>query len=220
LSGAIEFLRIAHGTLADAHTTHRRTVRLAVRRPRPARHARRPPQGKPRGRESFSGNDLPHGKRLTRKRLPTPSARFHQEIPGRVLKIADRRAHPRWEVPVKTLRDEHLSADLSPWNYPVYVIAQGTGFASIHGCASDGRPLTAIAFFTTSERACDYLRDAGETGELCELTDLRLTRRFLDRLALEIFAVAVDPVVDDAGRTAKYCFDIATLLEKYLVAAP
>jgi hypothetical protein len=75
-------------------------------------------------------------------------------------------------------------------------------------------------FFTTSERACDYLRDAGETGELCELTDLRLTRRFLDRLALEIFAVAVDPVVDDAGRTAKYCFDIATLLEKYLVAAP
>jgi hypothetical protein len=134
--------------------------------------------------------------------------------------IADRRAHPRWEVPVKTLRDEHLSADLSPWNYPVYVIAQGTGFASIHGRASDGRPLTAIAVFTTSERACDYLRDAGETGELCELTDLRLTRRFLDRLALEIFAVAVDPVVDDAGRTAKYCFDIATLLEKYLVAAP
>ncbi len=36
-------------------------------------------------RESFSGNDLPHGKRVTRKRLPTPFARFHQEICGRVL---------------------------------------------------------------------------------------------------------------------------------------
>jgi hypothetical protein len=27
---------------------------------------------RPRGRESFSDNDQPHGKRLTRKRLPTP----------------------------------------------------------------------------------------------------------------------------------------------------
>jgi hypothetical protein len=43
--------------------------------------------GRKRGRESFSGNDLPHGKRLTRKRLPTPSARFHQEISGRGLGI-------------------------------------------------------------------------------------------------------------------------------------
>jgi large subunit ribosomal protein L19 len=30
--------------------------------------------GTQRGRESFSGNDQPHGKRLARKRLPTPSA--------------------------------------------------------------------------------------------------------------------------------------------------
>ncbi|MCL4207349.1 MAG: hypothetical protein KJ000_33115 [Pirellulaceae bacterium] len=134
--------------------------------------------------------------------------------------IIERQAHPRWELPVKTLRDEHLSADFSPWNYPVYVIAQGTGFVSIDGRTSDGRPLTAIAFFTSSGRATEYLTNAGETGELCELPDMRLTRRFLDRLALEVFAVAVDPVVDEAGRRAKHCFDIATLLEKYLVAAP
>ena len=43
--------------------------------------------GTQRGRESFSANDPPHGKRVTRKRLPTPFARFHQEICGRVLKI-------------------------------------------------------------------------------------------------------------------------------------
>ncbi len=38
-----------------------------------------------RGRESFSANDLPRGKRGTRKRLPTSFARFHQAISGRVL---------------------------------------------------------------------------------------------------------------------------------------
>jgi hypothetical protein len=31
--------------------------------------------GTQRGRESFSVNDQPHGKRLTRKRLPTPSTK-------------------------------------------------------------------------------------------------------------------------------------------------
>jgi hypothetical protein len=133
--------------------------------------------------------------------------------------VTDRRANPRWEIPVKKLRSKHLAADFSPWNYPVYVVAQDTGFACIRGQASDGRPLTAIAVFTSSERARSYLRDAGEIGQLCELVDMRLTRRFLDALALEIFAVAVDPVVHEAGRKAKYCFDIATLLEKYLVAA-
>jgi hypothetical protein len=134
-------------------------------------------------------------------------------------RVVDRQAHVRWEIPVKTLRDEHLAADLSPWNYPVYVVAQDTGFVCIHGQASDGRPLTAIAVFTSSERADRYLQAAGETGHLCELADMQRTRRFLDSLALEVFAVAVDPVADESTRTAKYCFDIATLLEKYLVAA-
>ncbi len=40
-----------------------------------------------RGRESFSANDLPYGKRVTRKRLPTPFARFQQRISGRVLNL-------------------------------------------------------------------------------------------------------------------------------------
>ena len=133
--------------------------------------------------------------------------------------VMDRRANPRWEIPVKELRDEHLAADLSPWNYPVYVVAQDAGFACIRGHASDGRPLTAIAVFTSSERAQSYLQDANEIGQLCELLDMPSTRRFLDSLALEVFAVAVDPVVHQSGRSAKYCFDIATLLEKYLVAA-
>jgi hypothetical protein len=77
--------------------------------------------------------------------------------------VTDRRANPRWEIPVKQLRSEHLAADFSPWNYPVYIVAQDSGFACIRGRASDGRPLTAIAVFTSSERAQSYLQDAGET---------------------------------------------------------
>jgi hypothetical protein len=135
------------------------------------------------------------------------------------IEVTERRPNPRWEIPVKELRSKHLAADFSPWNYPVYVVAQDTGFACIRGSTSDGRPLTAIAVFTSSERAQSYLRDAGEIGQLCELVDMPLTRRFLNSLALEVLAVAVDPVVHPSGRQAKYCFDIATLLENYLVAA-
>jgi hypothetical protein len=134
--------------------------------------------------------------------------------------VVDRQANPRWAIPVKALRDEHLTADWSPWNYPVFVVAQDHGFASIHGKTSDGRPLTAIAVFTSSERAGRYLRDAGETGQLCELSDMPHARRFLESLSLEIFSVAIDPVVDASVRKARYCFDIATLLEKYLIEAP
>ncbi len=133
--------------------------------------------------------------------------------------IKQRQASPRWEVGVQSLLNDHLAADFSPWNYPVYVIAQDTGFACIRGRASDGRPLTAVAVFTSSEKATAYLESAEETGELCELADMNLTRRFLSSLALEVFSVALDPVVEHSTRTAKYCFDIATLLEKYLVAA-
>ena len=37
------------------------------------------------GRESFSADGYPHGKRVSRKTTPDPFRRFHQKIPGRVL---------------------------------------------------------------------------------------------------------------------------------------
>jgi hypothetical protein len=43
--------------------------------------------GTQRGRESFSGNDQPHGERHTRKRLPTPSATTPSAKPGDKLMI-------------------------------------------------------------------------------------------------------------------------------------
>ncbi len=134
-------------------------------------------------------------------------------------RVVQRRARTRWKVSIDALRDKHLAADYSPWNYPVYAIAQDTGYACIQGRASDGRPLTAIALFTSSERAEDYLESAGENGQLCEIGDMALARRLLNSLPLEVFSVAIDPVVDDSVRKARHCFDIATLLERYLVSA-
>ncbi|MCH5376340.1 MAG: hypothetical protein JJ992_20410, partial [Planctomycetes bacterium] len=72
---------------------------------------------------------------------------------------------------------------------------------------------------TSCEKAETYLQSAEEAGDLLELKDMNAARRFLSSLALEVFSVAIDPVVQDSTRTAKYCFDIATLLEKYLVSA-
>ena len=132
-------------------------------------------------------------------------------------RLEDQQTLPRWSVGVRTLLDEHLHADLSPWNYPIWVVAQESGFACIHGHSSDGRPLTAITVFTDATKAEAYLGAAGESGTLCELADLEQTRHFLNSLELRVFAVAVDPVADRQKRTARYCFDIATLLEKYLV---
>lgn len=134
-------------------------------------------------------------------------------------RVEQRRARTRWKISIAVLRDEHLDADFSPWNYPIYAIAQDTGFACIQGQASDGRPLTAIALFTSSARAERYLESAGEDGQLCEVGDMTLARRLLDSLPLDVFSVAIDPVVDDSVRKARHCFDIATLLEKYLISA-
>jgi hypothetical protein len=129
----------------------------------------------------------------------------------------EQQVNSRWTVSVQSLMEDHLAADYSPWSYPIFVIATDCGFTSIQGQASDGRPILAVAVFTKASKARAYLEAAEETGTLCKLADMDQARRFLESLALEVFAVAVDPVVTDEKRSAKHCFDIATLLEKYLV---
>ncbi len=76
--------------------------------------------GPQRGRESFSGNDLPHEKRVTQKRLPTPFARFHvRKIwPGAYMSHVDFEdfAETRWMIfptPIASLWAWHtLEKDL------------------------------------------------------------------------------------------------------------
>ena len=123
----------------------------------------------------------------------------------------------RWQVAVRELLDEHLTADYSPWNYPVYAIAQEAGFVSIDGAGNKGEPLTILGLFTSPDKAKGYLEATEESGELCVLTNLDEARALLIALTERIAAVALDPIVEQDQRTAKHCFPLETLLNKYLV---
>lgn len=123
----------------------------------------------------------------------------------------------RWQVAVSELLESHLTADYSPWNYPVYAIAQEKGFVSIDGARSDDEPLTVLGLFTREDKARGYLEAADEAGELCTLASLDEMRTFLTALRHQIAAVALDPIVEQDQRTAKHCFPLETLLNKYLV---
>jgi hypothetical protein len=123
----------------------------------------------------------------------------------------------RWSVPVRELVDDHLRGDFSPWNYPSFVVARPRGFASIEGQIGDGQSQKAVAVFTSREKAESYLKDTAEDGTVCELVNMEEARHFLERLEVQVAAVAIDPTVEDNRLAAKYCFRIATLLDKYLV---
>ena len=123
----------------------------------------------------------------------------------------------RWQIAVNELLEQHLTADYSPWNYPVYAVAQESGFVSIDGAGSGGEPITVLGLFSTEDKAKAYLAATEEFGELCALINLDDTRTFLNALTDQIAAVALDPIVAQDQRTAKHCFPLDTLLNKYLV---
>lgn len=124
---------------------------------------------------------------------------------------------PNQRFSIEELLRDHLKADNSPWSYPVFVVAQETGFVSIVGSDAEGRELQAIGFFPTEERVQEYLEACGETGTPCAIANLDEARRFLSGIAAEVSAVAWNPDVVDGARVAKHCFEIERLLEKYLV---
>ncbi|MBP87320.1 MAG: hypothetical protein CMJ64_11455 [Planctomycetaceae bacterium] len=120
-------------------------------------------------------------------------------------------------ISVPELLEKHLVADNSPWNYPVYVVAQDEGFVSIDAADSDGRTMNVIGFFASEERIETYLEAVGETGTACAMANIEEARSFLKGIASQAAAIAINPTVADGQRTAKHCLAIETLLEKYLV---
>ena len=128
-----------------------------------------------------------------------------------------RQVDARWMVSVEDLIQRYLRVDFSPWNYPLFVIAQEDGYASIEGRSDEGQQWRAVCLFTEFQKAEDYLRLAGESGEISQLDDWQQARDLLGSLAMDSAAVALDPVADGAQRKAKYCFAIETVLTKYLV---
>ena len=77
--------------------------------------------------------------------------------------------------------------------------------------------MSAIAFFTSKENAQYYLELSGDTGELCEIKNRIEANVFLRGVSRMVGAVALDPTIHENKHTAKYCFSVDTLLNKYLV---
>ncbi|MDP7015399.1 MAG: hypothetical protein QGG36_06350 [Pirellulaceae bacterium] len=145
-----------------------------------------------------------------------------QSLQGPVRKVSfdpkpiEQNVNARWTVEVAALLADHLHPDNSPWNYPIFAIAEGAGFASIAGPAANGGVM-ALALFTTEERVHSYMKSSSEEGTICRLENLQEAVRFLRGLRDYVEAVALDPTVEDGRHAAQYCFTIDTLLEKYLV---
>ncbi|MHB8972048.1 MAG: hypothetical protein ACYC3X_07335 [Pirellulaceae bacterium] len=126
----------------------------------------------------------------------------------------------RWTVDVQELLARHLVVDYSPWNYPVFVIQQATGYASIEGRTSQGTSWAAVALFTSREKAAAYSQASGSAGTLRELSNVPQARTFLEEMVGVADAVALDPTVDGDTHAAQHCFSLATVLQKYLLSTP
>jgi len=129
---------------------------------------------------------------------------------------AGREVNARFILSVEKILAEHLPRAASPWDYPVYVLRTGGGYASIRGPARDQDELTAVGLFTDRSRAGDYRQAAEIEGEILELSTPAALDQFLVALGSAAAAVALNPTVDHGRRTAKWCGPMATLRQKYL----
>lgn len=109
-----------------------------------------------------------------------------------------------------------IKVDFSPWNYPIFAVNHESGFASIEG-GDASNPMVALAVFTSEEKAESYANQLYSKAKTVCLFDLDFTRSFLDNLNETINAVALDPIIEDGRHSAKYCFSLDRLMDKYLV---
>lgn len=131
--------------------------------------------------------------------------------------LTDDTASSAWTVSVKALLTVHFEPNLSPWNYPIYVIAIDEGFAGVNGTNETAEQFVAIGVFTSSSEAEQFIGDSSQAGTPCQLNDLDEAVRFFDGIRDTIDAVTINPVIDDGIQMAKHCLAIDILLSKYLV---
>jgi hypothetical protein len=68
--------------------------------------------------------------------------------------------------------------------------------------------------FTTRKKADTYLKAADESGTVLAIDDLQQARSFLSALQSDTPAVALDPVVHQDRRIAKYAFPRGPVIGK------
>jgi len=123
----------------------------------------------------------------------------------------------KWIAKIKTLLEDHLIVDNSPWNYPVFIIQQEDGYSSIAGNDEEGQPITLLNLFTDEEKAKKYAATEEGSGEVTTLHNMEHVREILLGLRDTVSAVAMDPVFDENESSSQYCIGVEALLDKYLV---
>ncbi|WDI44891.1 hypothetical protein [Bremerella sp. P1] len=123
----------------------------------------------------------------------------------------------KWVAKIKTLLEDFLIVDNSPWNYPVFVIKQEDGYSSTVGNDEEGKPITLINLFTDEEKAKKYATTDDGSGEVMTLHNMEHVREILLGLRESVSAVAMDPVYEENESSSQYCIGVEALLDKYLV---
>ncbi len=124
----------------------------------------------------------------------------------------ERELNAAWSGPIAQVIDE-LVIDYSPWNYPAFVIALESGYASIEAETS----VVALVLFTSEQKADAYRNEASLPGEIMPVAKVTAARSLWCGLSDMARAVAIDPQIEEGVHSAKYCLSISTLLERYLV---
>lgn len=154
-------------------------------------------------------NDREFAYLLQSLQRPVTSIAFDSAPKGREI-------NARWIVDVQDLLEKHLPYATSPWSYPVYLVAEPDGFSCIEGADDSRGPLRAMSVFTMSDGAEEYVRNARIEGSVETIDTPEDFRALLEYVDSSVTAIALDPTADGEHRTAKWCAEIATVLEKYV----
>ncbi len=155
------------------------------------------------------GNDREVAYLIAALRHPCTSVMFNPTLEGDAV-------IGQWTVDIATLAEKHLPLARSPWDYPVYVLAEGEGYSSITADVPGRGQVVALALFTDAARADSYSESAGIETRRRSLNTPDQLRKLLVELPQNVTVVAIDPLVTDGRRQAKTCVEISVLLEKYL----
>jgi hypothetical protein len=121
-----------------------------------------------------------------------------------------------WQVGIADLVTKHLPLARSPWDYPLFVLREPTGYTLISGAGQDAAALHAIGLFTRRDLAEGFAEAAGLQAAVESLTEPRSLAGLLVDLPESVSAAAFNPVVEDDQPTAKHCLNIGDILRKHL----
>lgn len=118
----------------------------------------------------------------------------------------------QWSEEVNTLLEDVLPPVAFEWDYPLFLIKEGAGFASINGTKPTGERLTLVAIFTDTDLAQRYMQRAEVAGTIVKVPTEAKFAEFVDSLLPPAQGVVFDPTDATQGSTTKVCLDKHTLL--------